>query len=252
MDFGDQRQRSIFYEVHRDLPREGPGNRASTARALACIDDLPARPRVLDVACGPGQQTLYLAALLPEAAITAIDRHPPFLAELERRAHKAGTTARIGAVRANMAALPFRPGTFDVIWCEGAAYIIGFQSALETWAPLLARGGSIALTEPVWLRKEVPEVVARNWDEYPAMTDAAGCIARIERAGLVARADFVLDEAAWWDNYYGPMAKRIEVVAAKHRGDAVAEGVLRECRDEIDVYRGHSDCYGYAFFIVSR
>ena len=56
--------RELFADVHSDLPRQGPGNRASTERALAMAGALPADVRILDIACGPGMQTLDLAYLV--------------------------------------------------------------------------------------------------------------------------------------------------------------------------------------------
>ena len=79
MDPNDLRQRALFFEVHAGLPREGPGDRSSTARALDLARPLPAAPQVLDIACGPGAQTIDLAALLPQATITAVDLHEPFV-----------------------------------------------------------------------------------------------------------------------------------------------------------------------------
>jgi hypothetical protein len=51
---------NIFWEIHSELPREGPGDNASTGKAFAMLAELPQAPRVLDVACGPGMQTLEL------------------------------------------------------------------------------------------------------------------------------------------------------------------------------------------------
>ncbi|MDX1575896.1 MAG: class I SAM-dependent methyltransferase, partial [Kiloniellales bacterium] len=90
MDFDDPKMRAVFFDVHSGLPREGPGSRACTARALAMAGPLPPEPRVLDIACGPGMQTLDLAELLPAARITAVDTHAPFVAEAERRAAARG------------------------------------------------------------------------------------------------------------------------------------------------------------------
>ena len=50
--------RAIFFDLHSDLPHEGPDNRASAARALAMAGPLPANPRALDIDCGPGMQTM--------------------------------------------------------------------------------------------------------------------------------------------------------------------------------------------------
>src|SRR5262245_40331320 len=171
MNFNDERQRQIFFEVHSGLPREGPGNRESTQRALALAGALPAASRVLDIACGPGMQTLDLAELLPNATITAIDGHAPFLLQMRRRAAQHGHGPSITEQLAALRALPFAPDSFDLIRCEGAAYIMGLERALEAWRPLLTSNGRMAVTEPVWLRADAPEHVARQWQSYSAMTD---------------------------------------------------------------------------------
>ena len=84
-----ERLPEVFFELHRDLPREGPGDDASTLRALAMCTELPAQPDVLDVGCGPGMQTLALATATG-GTVTAVDAHEPFLDQLRQRAEAAG------------------------------------------------------------------------------------------------------------------------------------------------------------------
>lgn len=251
MDFADPLQRRVFFDVHSGLPREGPGNRASTARALHLMGPLAKTPLIVDVACGPGAQTLDLADLVPDAHIVALDAYPPYLDESRRRAVAAGHAARIETRRADMRALPFDPGSIDVLWCEGAAYIMGLPNAVTTWRPLLKPGGCIALTEPVWLKSAVPDVVRSNWKEYPAMTDVESCRDIIRRAGAKLLGDFLLPEAAWWDAYYTPLEARARQLADQYRGDRVAQQVLQGVFDEVEAYRIHSSCYGYQFFVMS-
>ncbi len=43
----------IFWEIHSKLPREGPGDDASTRKAFSMLADLPNAPCILDVGCGP-------------------------------------------------------------------------------------------------------------------------------------------------------------------------------------------------------
>lgn len=251
MDFNDPAVRRVFFEVHRDLPREGPGSRDSTARALALAGTLPARPRVLDIACGPGAQTIDLAGLLPEAEITALDNHAPFLADLERCAAARGLSARIETREGDMAALPFAPGSFDLIWCEGAAYLMGVGAALRAWRPLLRPGGRLALSEAVWLRRDPPERLRQFWTEYPAMGDIEACRRLVRESGYALLGDFVLPESAWWDDYYAPMAARLDALAPRLAGDAVAEAVLREHREEIAMWREFAGWYGYVFLVMA-
>ena len=247
MDFADTRQREAFFALHSGLPREGPGDRASVQRALELAGELPDAPEVLDVGCGPGAQTIDLAELLPGSQITALDNHPPFLAELERRAAERGFLDRIRTVEGDMARLPFRAGSFDLIWCEGAAYIIGLDVALASWKPLLRPGGVLALTEPVWLTDDPPPRAAALWAGLRRPSEARN-LAR--GCGYSLLGDFVLPEEAWWTDYYGPLEKRIAEMELSHSADPAASLVLREAREEIDCYRSYSDAYGYLFLVL--
>jgi ubiquinone/menaquinone biosynthesis C-methylase UbiE len=250
MDFSDPRQRDIFFTLHSGLPREGPGNRASTARALSLAGPLPNDAKVLDIACGPGAQTLDLARLLPDARLTAVDFHEPFLRDLETRAKQADVAHRIETLKGDMASLDFAPHSFDLIWCEGAAYIMGVEAALLKWKPLLRHGGALALTEAVWLKANPPAEVTAFLAEYPAMGDAGNLRAIARRCGYAIAGDFLLPEDAWWTDYYAPMAARMEALSKQFAGDALALSILDEARLEIDMFRRYPDYYGYLFIVL--
>jgi SAM-dependent methyltransferase len=253
MDWNDPHQRSVFLEVHKDLPREAPGSRTCTHRALQmCLAAAAGRPpaTVLDVACGPGAQTIDLAERLPDATIVALDLHEPFLVELERRSRELESGARITPVRADMSRLPARPGVWDLVWCEGAAYIVGVAAALDAWRPLLRPAGCVAFTDAVWLTDQPPTAARTFWAEYPDMMGLPARRRQILDLGWALLGDFVLPSAAWWDGYYAPMTERIERLRALPGRDAAAIAVLDECLAEIDVYRRHGDSYGYAFFVA--
>lgn len=250
MDFADPAQRAAFFAVHHNMPREGPGDRASVEQALRLAGRLPDRPDVLDLACGPGGQTLDLADLLPGARFTALDGHRPFLDQLEARARDAGVLDRIDVVRGDLAALPYAPQSFDLIWCEGAAYIVGFERALADWKPLLRPGGVLALTEPVWLTNNPPAPVAACWAEYPAMDNVGSARRRAMATGYELLGDFVLSDAAWQTNYYAPLAQRLEAARVRLAGDPIAEAVLDEIREEIDCRRDWPETYGYLFLVL--
>jgi len=255
MNFDDPQQRRVFFEVHRDLPREAPGNAESTRRALNLVGErLPLDDvrRVVDVACGPGQQTLDLAEALPRAEILALDLHLPFLRDVARRTAAAGAAQRVAPVCGDMNRLPVACGSADLIWCEGAAYIMGVPAALAAWHETLRPGGCAAFTDAVWLRRKVPVAVTACWAEYPAMTNCDGVAGWIEAVGFEAAPPFVLPAEAWLDDYYGPMASRLDDLEPCYAGDPAAQAVLEECREEIAVYRQYGDCYGYAFFVAHK
>ena len=206
----DPKARAVFWDIHSDLPREGPGNRESTARALGLPAPIPEDAQVLDIACGPGMQTLDLAELLPNATICAVDRHEPFVEETNRRAVSRGVGDRVRAIRADMRLLAFPLATFDLIWC--AAYMMGVAKALGSWRSLLKPGGKLSLSEAVWLRSDPPEEVRRIWSgDYPDMGTVGTCRALACDCGYRLLGDFVLPEAAWWE-YYEPMQQRLDLL----------------------------------------
>ena len=240
-----------FFEIHRDNLQEGPGDASSTERALAVITGLPREPRILDAGCGPGRQTLQLCRLLP-GTVTAVDNHPPYLEALGHKVKKAGLDGRVRLLEADMAALPFEPGSFDLIWSEGAIYNIGFRQGLELWRPLLKPGGWIAVTDLTLLRDNLPEEPATFWnEEYPAAQKVEDNLADLESAGFSAKGNFTLPESAWWD-YYRPIEDKLAILERQHAACREAMEVLAAERKEIDLYRRYSDYYGYQFYIGRR
>ena len=243
----------IMFKVHRGLPREGPGNLESTARALDLISNLPEAPEILDIGCGPGMQTLDLASLLPKAKIEAVDRHQPFLEDGTRRAQAAGCADRIQFSLGDMHALAYEPERFDLIWCEGAAYFMGIREALEAWQALLKPGGSIAFTEAVWLTEQPPQALVTWWlSEYPAMGGIQDCLDKVTNAGCELIDHFVLPENAWWDDYYKPMEARIASLRAELEADPAGLEALAQHQQEIDYYRRWSAHYGYLFVVARK
>jgi SAM-dependent methyltransferase len=241
----------IFWEIHSKLPREGPGDDASTRKAFSMLPDLPTAPRILDVGCGPGMQTLELARIT-DGPIIALDTHQPFLDELAKRAKDAGVDERVTTVRESMFAMPFPAESFDLIWSEGAIYFMGLRQGLERWKHLLRARGYIVVTEPCWLKRDITDELRAFWREYPGMTTPENCIQIIGEAGYSEVGHFTLPEAAWWDDYYRPMELRLPTLRQKHKDNLAAMKIIDEAQNEIDMYRAHSDCYGYVFFAMQK
>lgn len=247
----DEQPGEVFWEIHSGLPREGPGDDASTRAAYeAAAPGLPPHPRILDVACGPGMQTMELARI-SDGPITALDFHQPFLDELERRAREAGVLDRITLVNASMYDMPFPDGSFDLIWCEGAMYMTGFEEALRAWKRLLPDGGGyIVATEPCWLAADIPDDVRALWAEYPGMGTVTEALERAERAGYGCVKHFTIPQSSWWDDYYKPLSEKLPAIRAKYAGDASASAVVEDSQHEVDMFRTHGHLYGYVFFVM--
>lgn len=242
----------LIYEIFDPLPRQGPGDIDSTKRALDTIGNLQRGAKVLDIGCGAGMQTIALAKF-SQADITAIDNHLAYLDLLVEKAVGEGVSDRIKAVYADMNALKFKDGSFDVIWSEGAIYIMGFENGLREVRRLLVTKGYMAVTEITWLKDNPPDEVRLFFErEYPAMNDTKGNLNIIRDVGYHIIDYFPLPESAWWDDFYDPLEVRVKELKEKYAKNEEAMEVLKMVDLEIYMYRKYSDYYGYVFYIIQR
>jgi SAM-dependent methyltransferase len=214
---------------------------------------LPPSPAVLDLGCGVGGQTLQLAGLLPGALITAIDSHAPSIERLRAAVAGGGLSDRVRPVAGDMAEPGVPPASIDLVWSEGALYNLGIEKALLICHGLMRPGGYLAFTEAVWRKENPPPEVKASFDlDYPTMGRVPDVLAAIARAGLSLRGHFTLPDEAWWDDFYGPMERRIEKLRSRYAGDAEALGVLDGLAKEPEMHRRHSEYYAYEFFVARR
>jgi SAM-dependent methyltransferase len=242
----------VFFEVYEALPRQGPGNRACAARALALCRDLPSMPSVLDMGCGVGGQTLHLAELTG-GSIIAVDRHVPSIDRLTATVAGRGLSRRVRPLVADMTAMGLPLASFDLIWSEGALYNLGIEPALRLCRHLLRPGGYLAFTDAVWRQENPPEPVRASFEfDYPAMGFVSDILASIGRTGFELLGHFTLPDEAWWDDFYTPMQWRVEELRGKYASDGEALSVLDQIEREPELHRRHSDYYAYEFFVVRR
>lgn len=244
----------FFLQFHHGTPRQGPGTPEATADAFRRIQPLlPPAPAVLDLACGTGGQTLTLASLTA-GTLHALDSYLPFVEEARRRLAERGLGGRVTVEVGDMTALALPPARFDLVWCEGALFVPGFERGLEMIRPLLRGPGLVVASEATWLRPlaEVSPEVRAFWAEaYPPMTDVEGNLALARRAGYTPLDHFTLP-AEGWDAYVDAVERRMEEVLALHPGDPDAEEAARAERREFAVFRGNRGDFGYEFFLLQR
>ncbi len=241
-----------FYEIYEALPRQGPGTRESTLRALGMVPRLASDGRILDIGCGSGAQTLDLASATP-AQILAVDSHRPFVAQVARRAAESRLHGRVAAQVADMANLPFSDRSFDLIWSEGAIFVIGFSQGLAAWHRLLKPGGHLVVSEYCWFRDDPPDDLRKiHIEGCPDVGDVAARREAIAPNGYELLGDFVLPESGWWENYYVPLAECLAHFRLAHAGDPEALEVAARSQQEIDLYRRYTGSFGYVFFVMRR
>ncbi len=243
---------AYLYELHDNTPRQGPGSRESTLRAYNLCAGMPEEPLILDLGCGTGAQTLDLARL-GKGRIVAVDNHQPFLDVLQQKAIEKGLNDRILPRQGDMADPPVPEAPFDLIWSEGAIFIVGFDRGLALWRNLLKPGGCLALTELCWLRPDIPTLCREFWQtSYPPIRSVEANLAAARKAGYRVLADFTLPKRCWLEEYYAPLRGRIEEMSRKYRDDKETEALVEMTRTEIRMYERYSDYSGYQFYILRR
>ncbi|QBI56271.1 class I SAM-dependent methyltransferase [Streptomonospora litoralis] len=235
--------------LHHGMRHHGPGSAETTRLLLSLAGPLPPRPRVADLGCGSGAATLVLAEETDAAEITAVDIYEPFLGELRDAAASAGIGDRIRTEARSIDDLAYPDGAFDLVWSEGAAYNIGFDSALRQWRRLLAPGGALVVTECGWTTDRPAPQAREFWDEMYPLRSTAENVAAATAAGYTVEAVYLLPDRDWFDEYYTVLERR---VAAIDPGDEAMVRAGAAQQREIDLRRAHGGDYGYAGYVLRR
>ena len=256
----DNEQMEFFYEIFdASLPRLGPGDDQSTRQALDMLlstrhnladDSRSVKLRVIAIGCGNGAQTIQLAKQI-DGTILAVDNYQPYLNELQCRAEAEGVSDRIQPYLKDMHDLGLYEGSFDLVWSEGALYIMGFNEGLAVCRSLLVPGGLLAASELCWLRPDPPTECRQYFlNEYPVMMDIDSNVSMIKNCGYDLLAHFTLPESAWKESYYRPLGNRLQSLRNKYVTDLERIKMIDSVQMEIDFYRKYSDYYGYVFFLM--
>jgi ubiquinone/menaquinone biosynthesis C-methylase UbiE len=241
----------IFFDIHKNLPREGSGRDKYTQKAYEIIPKIN-QPIILDIGCGPGLQTVKLAKL-SNGTIYAIDNHQPFLDQLKKTAEKNNVINRIKIINKSMLKMDFSEDFFDIIWSEGSIFIIGFERGLNEWKKYIKKDGYLAVHEMAWLKNNPPKEIKDYFDEvYPSITTIDKNINIIRKCGYKILGHFPLPEDAWWDLYYNPLEKRLKKLKVKYKNNSEALEIIKEQEKEINLFRKYNQWYGSVFYVMQK
>lgn len=174
-------------------------------RAYALLPPLT-RPRVLDIGCGQGQQTVELARL-SGGQVVGIDIDEAALCRLRRRVDQAGLGQQIEGIHVSLFESSFDDDSFDLLWEEGVLHLLDASRSLPECRRLLKPGRHLVMHETiVWF-----ESIRRS----------------LEASGLELVDQHMLPRHFWWTDYGAPLEARIRAYRKTH-GDAADTPKLAE------------------------
>jgi len=226
------------------MEKLGPGSNEDT---LTVLGRLPTREFdvVVDAGCGSGRQSLAIANEL-QTLIHCVDNHQPFLDRLIENATKAGIERLIEPHCMDMKDVGTKFSQLDLLWCEGAAYNIGFQNALQVWRPAISPNGVLVVNELCWLKDEAPTEVQEFFEMgYPDMKSAEEIYDLVGACGYTLLSTHTLPESTWIDGYYDILQPRADSLC-EHSNESVRE-FAKSTLQEIDVFQKSHGSYGYVF-----
>ncbi|MCF8374570.1 MAG: methyltransferase domain-containing protein [Bacteroidales bacterium] len=242
---------ALFYDIFYEMERQGPGDKTSTLKALGMIPDLPGNTTLLDVGCGTGIQSIHLAEAI-EGEIFAVDNYQPFIEKLNKRAEKLGLSGKLSGRQADMFNLPFQEMEFDVIWSEGAVYIMGLEKAMQEWAKFLKDEGCLVVSDFNFLAENPPEEVYNYFaQEVPDAGTVEKTIEFIRKSDFRLINRFTLPTKAWED-FYEEQEKILIRYRNYYQNNKEAIEIIDAMQYEIDLYREYSKSYGYTFYILQK
>jgi SAM-dependent methyltransferase len=151
-----------FFDItHRDHVLCNP---TSTGKLDEVIDllDLPARARILEVACGKGELLLrtierYGGPAGHGMGGVAIDLSPFCVRDVRAQLSRRAPAAAIEVLEMNAADYRPTPASFDLTVCLGASWIhAGHAGTLRFLQGATRPGGQILVGEPYWIREPDP------------------------------------------------------------------------------------------------
>ena len=187
-------------------------------------------------------------ARLSNGTVTGIDIDRAALDRMLGRARKLGVPDRVKAVRCSMDAIEFADSTFDIVWNEGAVWVLGFEEGLRNWRRFIRPGGFLVVHDMCWLEPDPPTSILDYWRRtYPGISTHEDKLAKAPSCGYELLGHFPLPEDAWWDLYFGPLTRRIPRLRSRYRDDPDALSKLEEEEEQARLCLRYSRWYGSAF-----
>ncbi len=238
--------KSAFWKIHEDLPRQGPGSDETTQKLFDAANADHHLKTAIDMGCGPGRASLLLAT--HGLDVTAIDKNDDFLQQLKQDAEAKSLSEKITTTNMSMSSVDYPDASFDLIWAEGTAYLIGWEKALMEWRRLLKSSGKLVATDCFWLTNDRSPDAIEFWKADPLMMTIEAATKIAQNAGYAVDYTYTQPDSDWFDEYYDPIERKIVVLSEMPNEEMRI--ALAATRQEIDVRRKYGNEYGHVGFVL--
>lgn len=183
-------------------------------------------PHILDIGCGTGVPTLWLAENT-DGNITAVDPDKYALEWLKCKIRDKNLSERITVLNLSFFDYKPSPESFDIIIAEGFLNVVGFEMGFRRVTGLLRKGGFFVIHDEVRDHERKCEFIRE-------------CNCNLTHT-------LFLDEVVWWNDYYRLLESEIN----SPLNDGIKD-LFKSDLDEIAYYRVNPAAFRSVYYIVQK
>jgi len=184
------------------------------------------RPKILDIGCGTGVTTLWLAENY-DGLITTVDSDIKSLAWLQEKVKEQNLENKITTINKSFFDTKFIDNNFDIILAEGFLNIVGFQKGFPKIIKLLGTGRFFVVHDEYKDQKSKCELITKHDCK---IYDSS-----------------ILDEHVWWNDYYKQLEEEIYSPGNKNLA-----GFFKSDLHEVESYKVNPTLFRSMYYIIQK